>query len=217
MSRKRSCLAISSAARVVEAAMTFVARNTDAARGVDLLGYSMGGRVASYVACLGRSPMRRLVLENSALGIADPVLVMLRAARDERLAASLEREGLESFLARWERLSLFASQRLLDPEVLARQRRRRRGNAAAGLAASLRGMGGARQPWLGRAMRAVSVPTLFIGGALDRKYLRVGRALVASMPSARLVVVEGAGHNVHLEAPQRHAALVEEFLSDDSP
>jgi len=39
-------------------------------------------------------------------------------------------------------------------------------------------------------------------------------ALVAELPGARLVEIEGAGHNVHLERPTEVLSAVERFLAN---
>ena len=51
-----------------------------------------------------------------------------------------------------------------------------------------------------------------IGVVQDAKYVALGRLMERSMPQARLSVVEGAGHAVHLEQPVVFASLVAEFL-----
>jgi 2-succinyl-6-hydroxy-2,4-cyclohexadiene-1-carboxylate synthase len=181
----------------------------------DLLGYSMGGRVALYLAALAPVRVRRLVLESASPGMSDPVLGMLRALRDERAADRLERDGLEAFVDRWERLPLFASQLRLPDDTRLAQRRSRLAGDARSLAAVLRGMGGARQPWLGNRLTTLEAPTLFVAGALDRKYVRIGRMVAGRVPDARLVVVEGAGHNVHLEARERFVDAVVPFLAGE--
>ncbi|HEV2642033.1 MAG TPA: hypothetical protein VGT98_04980, partial [Candidatus Elarobacter sp.] len=55
-------------------------------------------------------------------------------------------------------------------------------------------------------------PTLLIAGALDTKYVALGRLMVTAMPQAELAVVPGAGHAVHLEQPEAFAGLVARFL-----
>jgi pimeloyl-ACP methyl ester carboxylesterase len=51
---------------------------------------------------------------------------------------------------------------------------------------------------------AIRVPTLVVHGALDeRAPLPVAEALHAAIPGSRLAVIEGAGHQVNMEAPEQ--------------
>lgn len=69
-------------------------------------------------------------------------------------------------------------------------------------------------PKLRQRLRRVSAPTLVVAGAADRLLPRAHpEAYAAEVPGARLEVVDGAGHMVPLEQPERFAALVREFLN----
>jgi 2-succinyl-6-hydroxy-2,4-cyclohexadiene-1-carboxylate synthase len=179
---------------------------------VDLLGYSMGGRVALQLAVAAPERVRNLVLESASPGIVDPEERAGRVESDEKLAAFAEREGIEAFVNGWERVPLFASQGGLPDQVRARLREQRLRNDARALAASLRGFGaGVPDPLWDRLPRH---RTLILVGALDEKYRALGRAMAERMPDARLEVVPDAGHTIHLEQPAAFARLVIEFLGD---
>ena len=68
----------------------------------DLLGYSLGGRVALQLALDHPGRIRRLVLVSSGPGIADPAERERRRQRDERLAQILDEDGISPFTAWWE-------------------------------------------------------------------------------------------------------------------
>jgi 2-succinyl-6-hydroxy-2,4-cyclohexadiene-1-carboxylate synthase len=178
----------------------------------ELLGYSMGGRVALQLAAAAPDRIRALVLESSSPGLADPPERQARVAADEALADSIEREGLAAFVERWEQLPLFASQATLPAAVRERQRAQRLQNSPAGLANSLRGMGTGRQSSLWPRLPELRLPALLIAGELDAKYCAIARQMAAALPNARLAIVPGAGHAVHLERPEGFAALVQQFL-----
>ena len=109
---------------------------------VNLLGYSMGGRVALHFAAAMPEKVAALILESASPGIADDEERATRVKSDEALADDIERYGVPAFVQRWERLPLFASQRQLPEQVRAMLRAQRLNNRAVGLANSLRGMGG---------------------------------------------------------------------------
>lgn len=179
---------------------------------INLLGYSMGGRVALHFAAAMPENVNTLVLESASPGIADPVQRAARIESDEALADVIERDGIAAFVDRWERLPLFASQRRLPEEVRSAQRARRLDNRAVGLANSLRGMGAGVQRPLVDDLAGISMPTLLIAGEQDEKYCAIVREMGAAMPNARPVIIPGAGHNVHLERPHDFANTVVEFM-----
>lgn len=181
---------------------------------VDLLGYSMGGRLALHLALSAPGRIRALIVESASPGIADPAERAARRARDDHLAAFIEREGVEAFVTRWEAQPLFESQRRLPDQVRAGLRDQRLHNRPHGLANSLRGMGaGAQEPLWGR-LPQLKTPTLLVAGELDPKYCRIAEAMGSRMPQARVAIVPGAGHAVHLEQPRVFDQLVLAFLED---
>lgn len=179
----------------------------------DVLGYSMGARIALGLAIDHRAAVRRLVLESPSAGIADPGERDRRRIADEALAETIERDGVGAFVDRWQGQPIFASHGTLPARARARLRRQRLGHTPGGLANALRGAGqGAMDPLHGR-LGEVRAPTLVVVGSLDP----VGReraALVAhGIPGARLEVIEGAGHTPHLERPAAFRRLVVAFLA----
>ncbi len=166
-----------------------------------LLAYSMGGRVALHLAVAAPERVRALVLESASPGVADPAERASRVKADEALAESIERDGLEAFIDRWESLPLFSSQRRLPADVQQHHRAQRLSNNALGLANSLRGMGaGAMEPVWDR-LGELSMPIMLIAGELDEKYVELGTRMEIALPNARLLIAEDAGHTVHLEKP----------------
>jgi 2-succinyl-6-hydroxy-2,4-cyclohexadiene-1-carboxylate synthase len=179
---------------------------------VDVVGYSMGARIALRLAVAHPEVVGRLVLEAPSAGIADP------AARAERAAADAGRarlvvEGIEAFAARWEAEPVLAGEAALPADARARQAAIRRSHAPLGLAASLVYAGqGAMEPLHAR-LAAVTAPTLVVAGADDPARARA-EEVAAAIPGARLVLVPGAGHAPHLERPDRFHALLFEFLTE---
>src|SRR5579883_2019656 len=174
-----------------------------------LLGYSMGGRIALYTAFSGF--FRALILESASPGLADPAERERRRQSDNALAERIEREGVEAFIDYWEQLPLFASQSNLPPERRAALRAQRLTNRASGLANSLRGVGTGVQPALHERLGTLNLPVLLLAGELDSKFCQIARQMARSTPRARLQIVPGAGHTIHLEQPALFAGLVDEF------
>ncbi|MCU0699916.1 MAG: alpha/beta fold hydrolase [Myxococcaceae bacterium] len=177
-----------------------------------VLGYSQGARVALALAVRHPRLVERLVLESGSPGLHRRHDRAVRKRSDEALASLIEAEGVESFIAYWEQLPLFAGLRALPSDVQARLRERRVGHDSAGLAAALRLMGQGAQPDLWPALPTLRVPTLLLTGAADVKYTRLARRMAAELPLAWRVAFRGVGHAPHLEVPQAWANEVRAFL-----
>jgi 2-succinyl-6-hydroxy-2,4-cyclohexadiene-1-carboxylate synthase len=184
---------------------------------VDLLGYSMGGRLALYLVCHFPDRFDRLILESSSPGLATAAERAARRAADEALAKRLEAEGVEAFVARWEALPLWASQATLPADVLAAQRAERLAQRPLGLANSLRGMGTGAQPSLWGELAGLDRPVLLINGALDKKFVAINEQMAALLPQVTLKTLPDAGHNSHLEQPTGYATLIGRWLAGAPP
>ncbi|HEU4328518.1 MAG TPA: 2-succinyl-6-hydroxy-2,4-cyclohexadiene-1-carboxylate synthase [Roseiflexaceae bacterium] len=181
---------------------------------IDLLGYSMGGRVALSLACAAPERIGRLVLESASPGLADAGERAARTASDNALADSIEREGLAAFVDHWEALPLFASQQRLPEEVRAALRAQRLRSDPRGLANSLRGMGTGQMPPLWGALPALRLPVLLLAGGQDTRYCDLARLMAEHLPNARLEIVPEAGHTIHLERPQAFQVALLSFLDE---
>jgi len=182
------------------------------AKSINLVGYSMGARVALYFALANPHFMNKLVLESGSPGLETQIEQSSRIASDHQLARWLLENGMAAFVERWEQLPLFASQARLPAEAQAKQKAQRLQNDPIGLANSLRGMGTGSQPSLWEKLNKLTAPTLLIAGDLDPKYCAIAARLAQILPQATLQIVPDAGHNVHLEKQKAYLQLVQNFL-----
>ncbi len=179
---------------------------------VSVVGYSMGARLALVLALEHRDLVSSLVLESPSAGIADAASRVERTRADERLAADLEREGLEAFAQRWEAQPLFASHAALSSEQRDRLRTERLGHDPVGLAASLRGAGQGVMMPLHERLGEITAPTLVIAGALDPAGLARAGVVAEGIPGARLEIIGRAGHTPHIETPEVFLRLADGHL-----
>jgi 2-succinyl-6-hydroxy-2,4-cyclohexadiene-1-carboxylate synthase len=170
-----------------------------------LVGYSMGGRLALYLALAYPQMVAWLTLESASPGLDTESERAARRASDEALASRIERDGIPSFVNAWENLPLFATQ---TPEAKATLRAVRLAQRPHGLANSLRGMGTGAQPSLWSRLSELSMPVHLIVGALDSKFVAINQQMQAQLPDARLTLIADAGHTVHLEQPDAYLAAL---------
>lgn len=193
---------------VVEAGRAIVAASEPAAGAgrFDLLGYSLGARVALHAALRHPDAIHRLVLIGATPGIEDTEARTARRSRDEATADALEADGdVEAFLRRWLSAPMFAG--LRDPGLEERRR-----NSAAGLASSLRLAGTGTQEPLWDRLADLEVPTLLVAGADDLRFAVTAVRMARAMPSAVASLVPGGGHAAHLAQPDVTATVVTRFL-----
>jgi 2-succinyl-6-hydroxy-2,4-cyclohexadiene-1-carboxylate synthase len=172
----------------------------------DLLGYSLGARVALHAALSHPSAVRRLVLVGGTAGIEDEEARAGRRRRDDAMAQALEDDGdAEPFLRRWLASPMFAG--LRDAGMDERRR-----NGAVGLASSLRLAGTGTQAPLWDRLGTVAVPTLLMAGADDIRFAVAAARMARALPDAAFSLVPGAGHAAHLAQPELAARIVARFL-----
>jgi 2-succinyl-6-hydroxy-2,4-cyclohexadiene-1-carboxylate synthase len=172
---------------------------------VTLVGYSMGGRIALHAALAWPEQVRRLVLIGASPGIADPNEREERRVADEQLAEKLERSTMEEFARRWAETPVLAG---LPAEARERAHADRLRNAPAGLARALRGLGTGALPSLWDRLGELSMTVFLVAGERDEKFRRIAEQMAKSIPDPAPAVVMGAGHAVHLEAPEMVAEFV---------
>ncbi len=176
-----------------------------------LAGYSMGGRLALYLALHYPRYFAKVILESASPGLRTEEERRERLARDEQLARRLETGDFREFLRDWYRQPLF--QTLKQHPRFEEIFQHRLQNDPRGLAKSLREMGTGAQPSLWEQLPGNKIPLLLVAGEKDAKFRSIAAEMAKINPVAGVKVITGCGHNVHFEAPEIFAAEVEKFLS----
>lgn len=180
---------------------------------VNLVGYSMGGRVALNAAVARPKRAASVVCLGASPGIADPTERSERKEADEALASSILADGVEQFVDSWLAQPLFASlASRLSPTDFQASRQQRLSNTAEGLAFSLRGIGTGSMKPLHDVLAGAEFPSLWVAGAEDAKFAAIAEEMSATMPNGRYALISDAGHSVHLENPAATLSAIGDFL-----
>jgi pimeloyl-ACP methyl ester carboxylesterase len=207
----------------------------DSGRGrVHLVGNSLGGAIAVKVAALRPELVRTLTLISPALPFLDPrrsaqgrLLPLLAVPHAERLAARRLARIHPEELTRQVVAACFGDPSRISPGRLAEavEEARRRYDApwyADAYVRTLRGLVGsflrAYLPGSGSLWRTASrvrVPTLVIGGDLDRLVdVRVAPQAARIIPDARFLLLPGVGHVAQMEEPETVARAILGLMAD---
>lgn len=167
-----------------------------------LVGYSMGGRLIAETLARGARPARA-VLVSTSLGIEDATLRAARRATDESWAQRFESDQWDTVLTDWNAQPVFAGHRLDRPEQAYNR---------PALAAALRAWSPGLQQPLTPRLTTIDVPTLWIAGSRDPKYIAEAERGAALMPRGEAAILENAGHRVPWEAPEAFIATLLAFV-----
>lgn len=180
------------------------------------VGYSMGARFALWHALHQPEALSHLVLESVNPGIEDPHAREERLKHDVEMAQQLralpDEAAMEEWLRGWYAMPLWDSLQARPELVEQLIARRRRGDREA-YAWCLETLSIGLQENLWPRLHELTMPTLVIAGELDRKYAEIAQRMAECNPNIAVMIVSGAGHNVHLEAPETYTTVLKSFLS----
>ncbi len=175
-----------------------------------LFGYSMGGRLALYLAINFPNRFEKIILESASPGLKTKVERSLRYESDFKLANRLENSNFQDFLFNWYNQPLFESLRQHNNFENVRERRLK--NNPLELAKSLRNMGIGNQPSLWGKLSNHQIPTLLIVGEYDEKFQAINTEIAELCQVAKVKIIPESGHNIHWENPREWVESIINFL-----
>ena len=159
-----------------------------------LVGYSMGGRIALFLALRYPGRFSRVILESATPGLETEQARSDRVKRDEERARALEKGDFAAFLDAWYAHPIFGS--LRTHPAFGRLLQARLKNDPRMLATSLRLMGTGVQPSLWGELSGMKMPLLVLAGERDEKFRVIADRMAKQCPTARMGVIPGCGHSI---------------------
>ena len=177
-----------------------------------LVGYSMGGRLALYLAVYFPQYFQKVILESASPGLEDKLEREKRIQHDLKIANRLQSLDLAVFLQQWYSNPLFIYFRKHPNYSWAISNRLK--NDSVKLSKSLIHMGLGVQPSLWQHLPSIQLPILLIVGKLDSKFILVNQKISSLSPRFQIEIVENTDHNVHFERASDFTRILKEFLVD---
>jgi 2-succinyl-6-hydroxy-2,4-cyclohexadiene-1-carboxylate synthase len=177
----------------------------------NLIGYSMGGRLALYTAVNLSGRIGKAVIESASPGLAKESDRRARVEQDRKLADRILHTPMQQFLQEWYQQPLFETMDK-ESEPYRMMLIRRAANDPKRLALSLEMMGTGAQPSLWDKLDKIRSPLLLIVGEHDTKYRAIASDIANHCPAATTATVKDAGHAAHLDNPDEYIKLASQFL-----
>lgn len=185
-----------------------------------VLGNSQGAWSGAYYAMLHPDRVEKLIIVSS-LTIATSMGI--KQEPNEAMRALMGYDGSREGMKRLLEALIIDKSRITDQLIDDRQRAATRPGALEAFRRMAQGIDFVRndpvlklQTQWQEALPALTrrIPTLILWGTGDTFAVpATGRALAEMLPDARIEWVEGAGHQVQTDAPDRAAAIIREFLN----
>ena len=179
-----------------------------------LIGYSMGGRLALYLALNFPSRFSEVVLESTSPGLKTEEACLTRLQSDLNLAQQLELIDFQHFLIKWYQQPIFQS--LQNHKDLDKLIEKRRENNPVELAKSLRNMGTGKQPSLWDKLSQNQIPLLLLVGESDHKFRSINEEMMSLSDITQLRIIPNSGHNIHWENMGEYVKSIIQFLRGEA-
>jgi 2-succinyl-6-hydroxy-2,4-cyclohexadiene-1-carboxylate synthase len=176
-----------------------------------IVGYSMGGRLALYLALFYPQRFFKVVLESASPGLRTVKERDSRLKQDIDIAQKMVKMNIANFIHEWYSQPIFYTLKRNPRFKLLKVKRLR--NDLLLLSQCIRQMSVGRQPSLWHQLRENHIPILLLAGAEDDKYKQINAEMEESCPYAKRVIIGKCGHNIHFENPEKFALKVRNFLT----
>jgi 2-succinyl-6-hydroxy-2,4-cyclohexadiene-1-carboxylate synthase len=179
-----------------------------------LVGYSMGGRLALYLALHYPERFAKVLLESASPGLATELERLERIKKDEQIARKLVRtlevRDFLNFLSHWYEQPIFGS--IKNHPAYSQMIQLRVQNNPSELAKSLRFMGTGCQPSLWEKLKDNKNPLYLLVGEKDEKFVAINKEMTNVCNFCQLNIISNAGHNIHFENTSEFVNNIKSFF-----
>ena len=179
-----------------------------------LIGYSMGGRLALYLALHFPQYFAKVILESASPGLPTESERLARIKRDAQIARKLSRsiteENFTLFLVNWYSQAIFGG--IKTHPQFSQLIKKRLENHPKQLVKSLKMMGTGLQPSLWSKLTSNKIPLLLLVGELDAKFVEINTKIQQTTQYSQLKIVKNTAHNIHFEKPLEFVDALKNFL-----
>ncbi|WP_257285300.1 2-succinyl-6-hydroxy-2,4-cyclohexadiene-1-carboxylate synthase [Endozoicomonas sp. SESOKO1] len=178
---------------------------------LNLLGYSLGGRLSMAYTIAFPERVGKLILEGAHPGLVSEQERSERYQSDLQWARRFRQEPVADVLWDWYKQPVFSD--LEDSQVLSLIDERSQGSGLL-LADALMAFSLSKQPDYRRALTRIKADSPlsprvhYFHGENDHKFAQLGQYLLVEHVVYRVHPVTGCGHNVHREQPEAMARLL---------
>ena len=176
-----------------------------------LAGYSMGGRLALYLAIYYPEIIDKVVIESSSPGLKTEEEREERRFKDALLSKRIYLEPFDMFVHNWYEMELFQTINKKS-EAYQKMHKRRLKSDPQELAKSLLYAGTGSQPSLWEKLGEIKTDTLLVNGELDTKFNGIADRMANINKRFKREIIDDAGHNVHFEKPDDYIKTIKKFL-----
>jgi 2-succinyl-6-hydroxy-2,4-cyclohexadiene-1-carboxylate synthase len=178
-----------------------------------LWGYSMGGRLALNYVIKFPFNISGLILESTNNGIENEADRDERARKDAVLSSEILND-YTSFLEKWNRLPLFKSPNGTTKIHFDKFAQVQKSQNPLGLAQSISEFSPANIPYISDELKHISQPVLILTGENDIGYTKLWIDLTKLIKNANHIIIQKAGHRVHLDNPDDYIIALEKYLTE---
>ena len=168
-----------------------------------VIGYSMGGRLALHAL----DQVRAAVIVSAHTGLREGRGARLES--DLRWAEKARTIEWPALLREWHAQAVFGGGGF-EPDRSGLEPRREQ------IAAAFDRWSLGRQEDLLPALTEVEIPVLWVNGAEDERFVKIGEAACEALCNGEHLVFDGCGHRVPWEAPEKFLESIMQFLSRHS-
>ncbi len=183
-----------------------------------LVGYSMGGRLALYLALHFPERFHKVVLESASPGLPTAAERLERIKIDTQIGRKLtriiEKSDFAAFLSNWYNQPIFGY--IKNHPEYDRMVESRLQNNPQELDKSLRFMGTGCQPSLWEKLQFNTISMLLLVGESDKKFIYINTEMAKICEFAQVKIISNAGHNIHFENTLAFVENIKSFFSTAS-